>query len=132
MIGNKNQETLEREILSQIGELENSILQLELEKKALMKFLTKTRKEKENNREVSRKNSVKRIMIENVVLETLQSARKAISTGQLFQSARVLDRELNSNTLRSHLIRMKARGLIESPERGFWRISRSGAQSFFD
>jgi predicted transcriptional regulator of viral defense system len=59
--------------------------------------------------------------VEQRVLAALEQATKPMTSSQLFSVARLANFELKENTFRTHLHRMKSKGLIENVSRGRWR-----------
>ncbi|MCK0197392.1 hypothetical protein MWN34_10755 [Ancylobacter sp. 6x-1] len=112
----------ERRLQREIEQIDVRIRELTQEKSALQRQLLKARQEASGLSEVSRRNSVMRIMIENRVLDALRSANKPLSSYELFQNARYANFELKENTFRTYLHRLKQRGLIASAgQPGRWR-----------
>lgn len=106
----------------EIEQIDARIRELTQEKSALQRQLLKARQEASGLSQVSRKNSIMRIMIENRVLDALRSSAKPVSTHELFQNARYANFDLKENTFRTYLHRLKQRGLIANAGRaGRWR-----------
>lgn len=118
--------TVETKLLEQIKEIDQRVTELNAEKSALQRLFFKVRRENVAAHDVTRKNSVNRILIENKILETLDDAGGVVSSRKLFQSARGAIYELKESTFRSHLHRMKARGLIQLSHnlQGFWTLPK--------
>ena len=118
--------TVETKLLEQINEIDQRVTELNAEKSALQRLFLKVRRENVAAHVVTRKNSVNRILIENKILETLDDAGGVVSSRKLFQSARDAIYELKESTFRSHLHRMKARGLIQRSHnlRGLWTLPK--------
>ncbi len=112
----------ERRLMREIEELERRISELTQEQHALKRQLVKARWENNSLKDVSRKNSANRVMIENRVLEALKKSSKACSTAMLFKEGLRANVELRENTFRTYLHRMKQKGLIRSSGRGMWRL----------
>ncbi len=108
--------------MREIEELERRIKELTQEQHALKRQLVKARWENDSLKDVSRKNSANRVMIENRVLEALKGSPKACSTGVLYKEGLRANFELKENTFRTYLYRMKEKGLIRSVGRGLWRL----------
>lgn len=112
----------ERRLQREIEQIDVRIRELAQEKSALQRQLLKARQEASGLSEVSRKNSIMRIMIENRILDALRSSAKPLSSHELFQNARYANFELKENTFRTYLHRLKQRGLIANAGRaGRWR-----------
>jgi len=113
--------SLEVQVIGQLSELEREIADLSAQRDALQKFLTKVRRENLQLRDVTRKNSFDRILIETRILETLKAARKDVPAKRLFWEARGINPKLGNATFRSYMHRLKRKGLIvSSPNHGFW------------
>jgi hypothetical protein len=108
--------------MSEIEELEKRIKELTQEQFALKRQLMKARLKDSSLKDVSRKNSANRVMIESRVLETLSGRSKACSTAALYREGLRVNFELKENTFRINLHRMKEKGLIRSVGRGLWRL----------
>jgi len=113
----------EERLRSEIEAIEGKIAELRLEQNALKRQLMKARWETHALKDVSRKNSANRVMVEQRVLEELRSSGKAVSTAALYKAALIANFELKENTFRTYLHRMKEKGLIHSQRRGFWTLS---------
>ncbi|MDB5478821.1 MAG: hypothetical protein JWM96_1316 [Alphaproteobacteria bacterium] len=120
---NEENFSFELRLLREIEQIEKKIKELTSEKSALQRLLMKYRSEKIAFRDVNRKNSVNRVMIENKITEALRLARKPLRTDALYSLARQIDFQLKANTFRTHLHRMKAKNLIQaSGRRGLWLL----------
>jgi hypothetical protein len=108
--------------MREIEEIEAKMKDLDQERSALRRQLMKARWENSDLRDVSRKNSGNRVMVEQRVLATLEEASKAVSTQKLYMMARLANFELRENTFRTQLHRMKEKGMIASAQRGLWRL----------
>lgn len=104
---------IETSITQQIAALDKQIRELHEERHALERLLLKVRREKVLQRDVSRTNSVTRIMVEEQILKTLGLAHKPLSAAQIYRDVATLIHELKQSTFRSHLKRMKDKGLIK-------------------
>lgn len=110
----------ERRLMREIEDIELRMKELSDERDALRRQLIKARWDNHHLRDVNRKNSAGRVMIEQRVLSALEQASKPLTSRQLFEIARLANFELKENTFRTHLHRMKAKGLIRSVGRGRW------------
>ncbi|WP_413875706.1 hypothetical protein [Albidovulum sp.] len=113
----------EQRLMREIEEIDTRIRELRQEQDALKRQLMKARWESSALKEVSRKNSANRVMVERRVLDELKGAQKPLTTSALYKGALQANFELRANTFRTYLHRMKERGLIESVRRGYWRIA---------
>jgi hypothetical protein len=112
----------ERRLMREIEELERRIKDLTQEKLALKRQLMKARQKDISLKDVSRKNSANRVMIESRILEALSENSKACYTKFLYKEALRVNFELKENTFRTYLHRMKEKRLIRSVGRGLWRL----------
>ena len=101
------------------------IAALRQEQDALKRQLIKARWETHALRDVNRKNSAPRVLVEERVLATLRREGKAMHNGKLFMEARLVNFELIPSTFRTYLHRMKEKGLIMSRRRGYWEVATS-------
>lgn len=107
----------------EIEEIERQIRELTLEKQALERQLLKARRASTVLSDVSRKNSLTRILVEEKILDALRGAKRSLSNSQLYREAQAIDADLKSSTFRTYLHRMKARGLIlTAGTNGNWRL----------
>jgi chorismate mutase len=112
----------ERRLIREIEEVDLRIKELTDERAALQRQLMKARWENDSLKDVSRKNSGNRVMIETRVIDALEKTRsKPYSSSELYQEALKANFELKENTFRTYLHRMKEKGIIESAGRGLWR-----------
>lgn len=113
----------EKRLQREIEQIESRIRELAQEKIALQRQLMKARQENADLRDVNRKNSINRVMIENRVLEAFQGLNKSLKTKDLYKYAQYVNFELNENTFRTILHRMSQKGMIERTDsRGVWRL----------
>ena len=112
----------EARIVREIEAIETQIKELELEREALRRQLMKARWENSSLRDVSRKNSASRVMVELRVLAELERATRPVPVSRLFDAAKQATYDLRENTFRTYLHRLKEKGLIENPTRGCWRL----------
>lgn len=115
----------ERRLMREIEEIEGRIRDLTIERDALQRQLMKARRESASLKDVSRKNSANRVLIENRVTEALSKSSKPLSTATLFREGLRANFELKDNSFRTYLHRMKEKGMIRSVGRGLWKISES-------
>jgi len=114
----------ERRLIHELEVIEAKIVELRQEQEALKRQLMKARWETHTLKDVSRRNSANRVLIEERILDALKETDKALSNDSLFKVAKLANSELKPNTFRTYLFRMKERGLISSHKRGKWIISR--------
>lgn len=113
----------ERRLMRAIEDLKARIKELQEEQDALQRQLLRARWERHSLRDVSRKNSGDRVMVEEKVLDALRRATRPVTSSKLFTAAQFANFELKENTFRTYLHRMKKRGLIENVGRGKWKLS---------
>jgi hypothetical protein len=116
---------LETHLLAQITSVEQEITKLEAERNTLRDILLKVRRENSKLRDVTRKNSFDRILIESRIMNLLRAASKPVPTSRLWWTAQEINPRLRNTTFRSHLHRLKSKGLIESETHGFWSATES-------
>jgi len=119
----------EQRLIREIEELEKRIKELTQEQHALKRQLVKARWENDSLKDVSRKNSANRVMVENRVLEALRESSKACSTAMLYREGLRANFELKENTFRTYLYRMKEKGLVRSVGRGLWQVPETKTAS---
>ncbi|WP_341899076.1 hypothetical protein [Ferrovibrio terrae] len=113
---------LEIKLIQELTAVDLRIAELEAEKRSLQRLLSKVRQEALVNRDVTRKNSFDRIVIENVIIQRLTEAKRPLHADALLFEARTVTHTLKGNTFRSYLHRLKLRGLIKSSGRGTWQL----------
>lgn len=114
----------ERRLQAEIEAIEAQIHALRADQAALRRQLVKARWQNSTMKDVSRKNSANRIMIEQRVLSDLANAGKPQASQKLYKSALSVNFELKETTFRTYLHRMKQKGLIEAPSRSMWRLPK--------
>ena len=121
---------LEKRIREEIAERQVKIRDLQNEIRSFEQMLLKARRQNElvKRVDVTRRNSVGRVLIESSVLETLAQTGRIRGTRSLYQDACLIVGTLKEGTFRTTLHRMKNRGLIVSVGNGKWQITPSGIQ----
>lgn len=115
---------LEARFLSEIADIRRKISDLEAEQRTLERLLIRVRGENLGNHDVTRKNSINRLLVENAILKTLgERPDRPFPLPHLWRTARLAIPGLKEPTFRSYLNRLKARGAIRSPEHGKWQIA---------
>jgi phage-related tail protein len=112
----------ERRLMQAIEEIEARIKELQDEKAALMRQLRVARWESDSLKDVNRKNSGVRVMVERRVLDALRAAKKPVTSDALYREALKANFELKDGTFRTYLHRMKEKGLLQSAGWGLWRL----------
>ena len=123
----RDQETaaeVEKKILQEIADRKRQIGDLQREIDTYERMLRKSREQQVLIRrtDVTRKNSINRILIETSVINTLKSSGRPRNTRSLYRDARLIVGTLKEGTFRTILHRMKGRGLITSVGEGKWQI----------
>ena len=113
----------ELRLMREIGAINRNIEELQEEKRALERQLKKARWENHTLKDVTRKNSANRVMVESRVLEALRRTREPMVVAKLYQEARIMVPNLKEATFRTHLHRMKGRELIVNVKPGVWKIA---------
>lgn len=117
---------LETHLLAQITSAEQELAKLTQERDTLRDLLLKVRRENVSLRDVTRKNSFDRILIENRIMNILKAASKPVKSQRLWWAALEISPRLRGPTFRSYLHRLKSRDLIESEAHGLWTATRPG------
>lgn len=112
----------ETRLMRSIEELDGRIKELVEEKAALQRQLVKARWENSALKDVNRTNSATRVMVESRILDALKAANKPLSSKALYREGLKANFELKENTFRTHLHRMKEKGLLESAGWGMWKL----------
>lgn len=112
----------ERRLMKAIEDIELRIKELTSEKNALLRQLREARWENNALKDVNRKNSGNRVMIEAKIIDALKASSRALTSSKMYAEARQVNFELKDNTFRTYLHRMKEKGLIVSAGRGLWRL----------
>jgi hypothetical protein len=114
----------ERRLLDEVAKVETRIKELNIEKQALQRQIARARSERTGIQDVTRKNSINRVLAENSIVEFIRQKGKECTTKQLYDNARVTNFDLKEATFRTYLHRMKKRGMIETGRFvGHWRLS---------
>ena len=114
----------EGRIISEIEEIESRIKSLTSEKYALQRQLAKARAQRTGIQNVTRKNSINRVLAENAVISALRASKKSLTTSELYRSALSTNFDLKPTTFRTYLHRMKNKGMIKTARSsGSWELS---------
>jgi hypothetical protein len=114
---------LEAHLLAQITAIEQEIIKLQAQRDTLRDLLFRARRENSTLRDVTRKNSFDRILIEGKIVNLLKAATRPIPTQRLWWAAQEVNPRLRGATFRSYLHRLKSKDLIASAGHGFWSAS---------
>jgi hypothetical protein len=118
---NDPDELMERRFLALLAEIEVGIAKLTAEKAALQQLIIRVRDKKSKTIDVTRRNSIDRLLVQDRILGVMQKIKTPIFGGYLFDAVRSIVPGMNNSTFRSHLHRMKNRGMIKpSGRRGYW------------
>jgi hypothetical protein len=110
----------ESRLLAQLTEIDVQMLQLAAEKSALERLIRKIREGKCCASEVTRQNSIDRIVIEQRIKEILIQYNYPVDGKYVYKELTKIMPDLKPATYRSHLHRMKERGMVaRSKKRGF-------------
>jgi hypothetical protein len=120
----EDRNVLETHILAQLTGVEREIAKLEQQRDTLREILLKVRRENSQLRDVTRKNSYDRILIESRIIDLLTSAAKPVPTSRLYWAAKEINPTLPNSTFRSHLHRLKSKGTIDSEVHGEWVLAK--------
>lgn len=112
----------ERRLQREIEQIEIKLKELTAERDALRRQLMKVRWERHHLKDVSRKNSAGRVLVEQRIVNALKEEKNPINSKKLLAYARIANFSLKENTFRTYLYRMKKRGIIKSVGRGLWKI----------
>lgn len=114
--------SLEERLTSQISEISHRIGLLQQERAALERLLVQERRRGLAHSDLARRNSVDRLLAEGEILRVIQEAPVPEVPAD-YILPRIEIPRLKEATFRSHLHRLKKRGLIASSRRGFWRLA---------
>ena len=120
----EDRNVLETHILAQLTGLEREMAKMERQRETLREMLLKVRRENAQLRDVTRKNSYDRILIESRVVDMLRAAGKPVLTSRLFWAAKEINPQLPNSTFRSYLHRLKSKGAIDSEVHGSWTLAQ--------
>src|SRR6185295_10136547 len=118
---------VEKKILEEIAARKRQIAGIQHEIDTYERMLMKSRQQREliRHTDVTRKNSINRILVESAVVNTLKSSGRPRKTSSLYRDAALIVGTLKEGTFRTILHRMKNRGLITSVSDGKWQIGAS-------
>lgn len=117
-----NLSAYESRLAREVEEIDARIKDLEQERNALLRQMMKARWENDSLRDVTRRNSGNRVMVEQRIIDALEQAKGPLGSVKLFEFAKRANFELRDTTFRTYLHRMKKRGLIENHRRGVWKL----------
>lgn len=118
--------SFEERLVVEISAIDRRVSELITEKAALTRQLLKAREQRAALRDVTRINSGQRVIVEDSILEFLkQRGQKSSPTDILAHVRKTAVHDLNSNTLRTYLWRMREKGVLTNTERGYWDFIRA-------
>jgi hypothetical protein len=121
-------QSLEARLLYEIKEVKRRIEESQVELRTLERLLVRVRGQNLGNQDVTRKNSINRLLVEKAILDNLAlRISRQVPLSRLLEAARSIIPDLKESTFRSHLNRLKLRGMISSPKHGKWQIVISKA-----
>lgn len=120
----KSPSAFEIRLVAEVAKIEERIKSLTIEKQTLQRQIARLRSERTGLQEVTRKNSLLRVLAENSVVEYLRAVGKPGTTKQLYHNARATNFDLKETTFRNYLHRMKVRGIIKNAGHvGVWKLA---------
>ena len=128
MSGDAKPSPIEGMLLTRLAGIERQIADLERERYAIQRLITKVRHENLTGQGITRKNSFDRIIAETAILAVLRREvgnknRGFVRAGEVQNQIRHVVVNIKDVTFRTYLHRMKEKGLIEqSYPRGSWRL----------
>jgi DNA-binding transcriptional ArsR family regulator len=111
-------------LLAQLAEVNADITKLTAEKEALERLIIRIRDGRARVLDVTRRNSLDRILVESKVYEIVSGHKTPVLGRYIFEEIVSILPSMKSSTFRSHLHRMKDKGIIKiSDQRGFWTLA---------
>ena len=105
-----------------IREIEREIIILKESKGVLQRLLLEARGRGRSSPVVKRRNSTDRVMIETAVRRALYK-KASVKSRDIYDEVLKVSHDLKHSTFRSHLHRMKEKGLILQHGRGAWKLA---------
>jgi len=119
---------LEKQLEGEIARLDRAIVELQQERSTVLRLWQQIRSRNISQSDVTRRNSAKRVLVEHSATEALAAKSQGLDGKTLFRIARISVPDLKPVTFRTHLHRMKQKGLIAPhphfPQR--WVLGPSG------
>ena len=112
----------EARLQQDIREIESEIRRLNESKRVIQRLLMEARTRDGFKSPVSRRNSVDRVMIETAIRRSLYG-RSSVKSRDIYNEVKKVSHDLKHSTFRSHLHRMKEKGLILQHGRGAWKLA---------
>ena len=126
--GEKVVRLYEARLQQDIREIENEIRRLQESKQVLQRLLMEVRVSGKYRPAVKRRNSVDRVMIETAIRRALYG-KTFVKSRDIYKEVLKVSHDLKHSTFRSHLHRMKEKGLILQHGRGSWKLPEGQAPS---
>ena len=119
--------SFEERLVAEISAIDQRVSELMAEKAALTRQLLKAREQRTALRDVTRINSGQRVIVEQSILGFLERRGRESSPSEILDYVRkTAVHDLNDNTLRTYLWRMREKGILTNPKRGSWAVARAG------
>lgn len=112
----------EARLQQDMRDLDIEIRRLQESKRVLQRLLMEARDSGKYRPAVKRRNSVDRVMIETAVRSALYG-KTSVKSRDIYNEVLKVSNDLKHSTFRSHLHRMKEKGLILQHGRGAWKLS---------
>ena len=125
MTNDSSPQRLEQALILQLENVENRLRELVHEKEALQRLIKKIRADGLDRTDVTRKNSYNRILVENAIIKELEGSADGMTSSHIFAAIQANHYELKGSTFRSHLLRLKQRGVlayVDATRR--WKLSK--------
>lgn len=114
-------ESAERRFLALLAEVNSKIAKLTAEKQTLERLIIRERENRVRRFDVTRKNSLDRILVEDKICEIITKRDTHVYGKYIFNEVASILPGMKGSTFRSHLHRLKDKGIIKmSNKRGFW------------
>lgn len=114
---------LESKLLREIATINSRIKEMEQERRSLERLLVRSRRENVAAQEIARISSGSRIIVERSIIGHLRALNgRSSSTSDLKRVAESIELRIKDSTFRSHLHRLKLKGLIQSAGHGRWQL----------
>lgn len=117
---------LEEQLLADMASIDQRISELAQERRAIERMLLRVRQSKVKKDDVSRKNSINRIVAEKIITDKMAAlGNKPISSSEITMILSAYNPGIKHATVRSYLHRMKLRGTIKNPggKSGLWILN---------
>lgn len=102
--------------------IEQEIKKLHDTKRVIQRLLMEARSRDGFRPPIRRRDSIDRAMIETTIHRTLQG-QHSVKSRDIYEAVKNVSHDLKHSTFRSHLHRMKEKGLILQHGRGAWKLA---------